>query len=305
MKSPYSGIREFSIGEVCADAGRLKPTKDFHVIHSDEIPYSEKMFRPSRTHHFTIALITAGQSIVKSNLIEYSLKQNSLFIVPPGIVRQFKQRADDFSATFLEFTKDFLGASEFHKKHIDTFTFFSSQTDPHLLLTKSEAEILHQLMVYLRQKESSDTEHPFRDQVIQHGFKLFMFEMAALFKKYRGDPIVKFTRKEELVMNFVKLLGQHFEEERSVQYYADLLYVTPKHLTKTVKEITNRTSGEFIDEMVISEAKILLDDPSMSVGKVADALHFSDQFFFSKFFKTHAGLNPSEYRSSMRQAQQF
>lgn len=44
--------------------------------------------------------------------------------------------------------------------------------------------------------------------------------------------------------------------------------------------------GEFIDKMVIAEAKILLDDLSYSVGKVADYLHFSDQFFFSKFFET-------------------
>src|ERR1700681_4840261 len=207
MKSPYSAIREFTIGEVSAYAGRLKPTKDFHVINSDELSDCEKVSRPSRSNHFTIALISAGQSIVKSNLIEYSLQQNSLFIFPPGIVRQFKQKAHDFSATLLEFTKDFLGASELHKKHIDMFTFFSSQSDPHLLLTKSEAEILYKLMVYLRQKELSDTEHPFREQVIRHGFNLFMFEMGALFKKYRGDPIFKFTRKEELVMSFVKLLG--------------------------------------------------------------------------------------------------
>jgi YesN/AraC family two-component response regulator len=166
-------------------------------------------------------------------------------------------------------------------------------------LSESEADMLHKLMIFLQQKDLSDAEHPFRDEVIHHSFNLFMFEMGGLFKKYRGNEITQLTRKEELLMSFVKLLAQHFKKERSVQYYADLLFVTPKHLTKTVKEITNKTCGEFIDEMVISEAKILLDDNSISIGNVADALHFSDQFFFSKFFKNHTGLNPSEYRRAM------
>lgn len=100
-------------------------------------------------------------------------------------------------------------------------------------------------------------------------------------------------------MSFIKLLTTHFKEERRVQHYAGLLFVTAKHLTKTVKEITNKTCGELIDEMVITEAKILLDDLSMSVVTVADTLNFSDQFSFSKFFKNNTEINPSDYKKSI------
>jgi AraC family transcriptional activator of pobA len=299
MKAPYSTVRDFTIGEVSEDAGRLKLTKEFHVIKSDELVNSDKIYRPSRSNHFTIGIIITGTCTVQCNLIEYSLQKDSLFIIPPGTVRQFLRKANDFSAILLDFTRDFLSSAELHKKHIDVFTFFSSQSDPHLLLKENEAEVLRTLMLLLHQIDLSGEEHPFRKEVVHHTFNLFMFQMGALFKKYRENEIVKLTRKEELLMSFVKLLALHFKEERSVQYYADLLFVTPKHLTKTVKEITGKTCGEFIDEMVISEAKLLLDDLNMSVGNVADALHFSDQFFFSKFFKNHTGVNPSEYKSSM------
>jgi len=299
MKPQYATILEHAISDTSADAGRAKPTKDFHVIKSDELIFRESVVRPSRSDHFTIALVTAGECTIRINLIEHSPKRNSLFVIPPGMVRQFHEKTDDLSFILLEFTKDFLGAAELHKKHIDAFTFFSSQNDPHLSLSDSEADMLHKLMLFLQQKDLSDADHPFRNEVIHHSFNLFIFEMGALFKKYRGNRIVHLTRKEELLMSFVKLLAQHFKEERSVQYYADLLFVTPKHLSKTVKEITGKTSGEFIDEMVISEAKILLDDHALSIGNVADALHFSDQFFFSKFFKNHTGLNPSEYKRAI------
>jgi AraC family transcriptional regulator, transcriptional activator of pobA len=295
MKVPYSTIREFTISEMSADAGRKKPTRDFHVIRSEEFADRQQMSRPSRSNHFTIALIIDGECRLNSNLIQYALRKNSLFIVPPGAVRQVRERTENLRGIILEFTKEFLIGAEFHKKHIEAFTFFSSQGNPHLILQNNEAESLKAMMLFLLQRELEE-DHPFRKEMLHHGFNLFMFELAASFEKHRGNEEVKLTRKEAHLISFVKLLNLHFKEERHVQYYADSLYITPKHLTRTVKELTNRTCGEFIDEMVITEAKILLDDPEMSIGNVSDALHFSDQFFFSKFFKNHTGVNPSEYK---------
>ena len=153
-------------------------------------------------------------------------------------------------------------------------------------------------MLYLKNLVDNN-EHPFKEDMMHHGFNLFLLELAAVAKKYRGNEEHGMTRKEDILFNFLKQLAAHFKEERSVQFYADALFMTPKHLTKTVKELTTKTCGEFIDEMVIAEAKILLGDLSYSVGQVADHLHFSDQFFFSKFFKRRTGLSPKEYKSSL------
>jgi YesN/AraC family two-component response regulator len=49
--------------------------------------------------------------------------------------------------------------------------------------------------------------------------------------------------------------------------------------------------------MVIAEAKILLDTSSLTVGNVATELNFSNQFFFSKFFKKHTGETPFQFRN--------
>ena len=110
---------------------------------------------------------------------------------------------------------------------------------------------------------------------------------------------MKFTIREDLLIRFIKLLNLRFKEERTVQYYASHLFVTPKHLTKTIKEITDKTCSEIINEMVIIEAKILLDNHTFSIGNIADELHFSDQFFFSKFFKNHTGISPSDYKATL------
>ena len=290
-------IGTYGIKEVHEDVGNHMQTNEFYVYESEDIPMQVKMFRPSRSTHFAIYLNLNEPFELKYNLINYHVQTNAVFIIHPGIVHVLKE-VEHFPAISMGFTHDFFAASMVHKKHTEALGFLSQQSNPLYQLTDKEAKTLYRLMLYLKSMVN-DNGHPFKDEIIHHGFNLFMLEMAAITKNYRGDEEQGMTRKEDILLSFLKQLAAHFKEERSVQFYASALFMTPKHLTKTVKEITTKTCGELIDEMVIAEAKILLGDLSYSVGQVADALHFSDQFFFSKFFKRRTGVSPKEYKNSL------
>lgn len=290
-------ITSVSINDIIANTGRTKPENNFHVFKSSELSKAEKPSRPVRIDHFIILLVIEGTAAIRINLTDHVIQKNGLIIISPNAIHEFSKGAgSDFIA--VGFVPEFFAQISVNKRQADAFTFFSSQSDPCFQLTAEEAATLHQLMSLLYQKDHIEEEHPFKEEVIQHAFNLFMFELAAIAKKQREGRSFKLTRKEEIMMSFLKVLSEHFKEERSVQFYANLLFITPKHLTKTVKELTNKTCGRFIDDMVIMEAKVLLNDMSRSVANVADCLHFSDQFFFSKFFKNHTGLTPTEFRTT-------
>jgi len=299
MNNPASFIDTYGIEEVHADAltDQQAQATEFFVYTSEELPVQEKMFFPSRSAHFSIHLNLGEPIAFKYNLINYTVAKNSLFIIHPGIIHALK-KADHLATITLGFTQVFLATSMLHKKHAEALGFLSAQSNPLYQLTDKEAETLLPMMLYLK-NVVTDSDHPFKEDMLHHGFNLFMLEAAALAKKYRGNIETGMSRQEDILLSFMKELSAHFKEERSVQYYADALFITPKHLTKTVKELTTKTCGEFIDEMVIAEAKILLGDLSYTVGQVADELHFSDQFFFSKFFKRRTGLSPKEYKNSL------
>ncbi|MEJ7736655.1 MAG: AraC family transcriptional regulator [Chitinophagaceae bacterium] len=286
------------IKQVHADAGQQMQANEFFVYNNEEITIHEKMLRPVRSTHFTIHLNLGETLEVKYNLINYTIPKNFLFIIHPGIVHQLVKEVEKLPTISMGFSHEFIGTAMIHKKHPDALGFLSLQSDPLFLLTEKEAETFYTLMLYLK-NVVKDSGHPFKEDLIHYGFNLFMLELAGIFKKYRGNDEQKMTRREDILIGFMKQLAAHFKEERSVQFYATSLHMTPKHLTKTVKELTNKTCGEFIDEMVITEAKILLGDFSYSVGQIADHLHFSDQFFFSKFFKRRTGLSPKEYKNSL------
>ncbi len=59
-----------------------------------------------------------------------------------------------------------------------------------------------------------------------------------------------------------------------------------------VKEVSGKTVGEWIDELVILEAKALLNSSSMNIQEIADRLNFANQSFFGKYFKHYTGMSP-------------
>lgn len=297
MNTLDSLIHTYDIKDIHANAGQQKQVNEFFVYNNEEITIHEKMFSPSRSAHFAIHLNLGKALEINYNLINYTIQKNSLFIIHPDIIH-VTNKAECLPTIAVGFTHDFFASSMIHKKHADTLGFLSLQSVPLFLLTEEEAQTLYQLMLYLKNMVNNNG-HLFKEEMIHHGFNLFMLEVAAIGQKYRGNDEQGMTRKDDILLGFLKQLAAHFKEERSVQFYANTLFITPKHLTKTVKELTTKTCGEFIDEMVIAEAKILLGDLSYSVGQIADHLHFSDQFFFSKFFKKRTGLSPKEYKNSL------
>ena len=141
----------------------------------------------------------------------------------------------------------------------------------------------------------------YRREVVMGLMQGFFFELCNIFNNYAPDAsaVVKSkSRKEYIFERFYESLVQSYQSERSVKFYADQLCLTPKHLSGVVKEVSGKTVGEWIDELVILEAKALLSSSSMNIQEIADRLNFANQSFFGKYFKHYTGMSPKEYRKS-------
>ena len=81
---------------------------------------------------------------------------------------------------------------------------------------------------------------------------------------------------------------------------AHTLHVAPSTLTKRFHQETGMTPQEYINQLVISKACSLLLNDEYSIARVAEILGFSDQFYFSKFFRKQMWTSPSRYRQQMK-----
>jgi AraC family transcriptional regulator, transcriptional activator of pobA len=105
--------------------------------------------------------------------------------------------------------------------------------------------------------------------------------------------------------NLVPELYRRFEESlpkavelRSVEAFADLLHVTPKHLIDVIKQQSGRTPLQLIHEQMLTESKRMLFHTDLPIKEIAFSLGFSDSTNFTKWFKTKTGYTPVHYRTT-------
>ena len=64
--------------------------------------------------------------------------------------------------------------------------------------------------------------------------------------------------------------------------------LTPKYLSKVMKEKSSKSAGEWIDNYVTLEARVLFKSTNMTIRQISDELNFPSQSYFGKYFKRYA-----------------
>lgn len=111
-----------------------------------------------------------------------------------------------------------------------------------------------------------------------------------------SDETVNLSRGDELILRFAAELANSCHRERSVEYYASHLGITPKYLSLVCKKRLGRNASKVIDDAVINKSKELLAQPGLSIQQVAEQMNFVSQSFFGKYFKQRTGISPSRYK---------
>ena len=109
---------------------------------------------------------------------------------------------------------------------------------------------------------------------------------------------------QELLRKFRAAIDRHFHSLHHVADYADLLHLTPNHLTECVKQQSGKTAIEHIHERVVMEAKRQLLHTDLSTKEIAWQIGFADVSYFHRFFKRLSGHTPATYRTAIREMYQ-
>ena len=165
-------------------------------------------------------------------------------------------------------------------------------------LSEKECNILEQQLRLLREC-LADMKHYYRQELTQLYFKSFSLELGNIMLSHseETDTFTPHVNKYDfLTLNFLKLVSKHFATQHAVDFYAESLCISSKHLTRVVKEKTGKTPHEVICNEIVHQAMLMLEDDRIPVGQIAEELHFSDQAAFSKFFKKQVKMAPILYR---------
>lgn len=251
--------------------------------------------RPYRSEYYKIGLVLRGSGRLQVNLDTYDLGPGSLLVLSPYVIKQWPFMAADCEALSFFFTKDFAMAGG--GPNPDAFAFFGRNARPVLPLPPAEATSLAALLRTIGQKYAAP--HAYREEILRSFLHILLHETAPIYSAQHVAAQAVQTRSQLIASEFKQLVNTHYITQRGLGFYADQLCITPKHLAETVKAATGRRAAEWLTEAVLLEAQVLLQNPALTIGQIANTLHFADQSAFGRFFRNNTGVSPAGYRHSV------
>jgi len=274
----------------------LDNLKEYSSIENDIILFERNHIDFVLNHPFkvnVVIIIVCLRGTLKGsvNMKSYTSQSPCSILVQPNQILQQEFVSEDFEALFIVFSQYF--ANILLSQIEDKFPlFFSSINNPVMPLG---SENLSALKIYYRTMKRIITadQNPYRLEIAKHLTMSFFYSFGWWFHNL---PEQNLSKQGMLVRKFLKLVQTHCKEERGLNFYADKLCITPKHLSKVIKENSNTSAAAWIDNSVVLEAQAMLKSTNMTIQQISDELNFPSQSFFGKFFKRVTGLSPKAYQ---------
>ena len=247
---------------------------------------------PFKTDVTAAIICIKGTTTGSINLKPYTTNGPCLITILPEQILEYESISDDFSGLFIIMSSKFTNSLMLNAAERLPLSL-SIMDNPVIPL---DEEALNG-MIYnfeMLKKTVQGKDHPYRLEVAKHLALAFLYGVGEFFHKFNDKK--KKTHHELLVENFLQLVQLHHKEQRGLEFYADKLCLTSKHLSKVVREVSGRPANDWIDEYVVLLAKALLKSTNMTIQQIGDELNFPSQSFFGKYFKRVTGMSPREYK---------
>lgn len=143
----------------------------------------------------------------------------------------------------------------------------------------------------------------------EYGIKRDIFEFFDyVLKKYMTDLIdikgnVTYFKNLEKINEILSYINKNFSQNLSIAYLSDKFFMSSSHFSHFFKKQTGKSVLDYITNVRIDKAKILLSRTNTSVTDAAIEVGFNDINYFSRKFKQKTGVSPTEFKNGSEHIQ--
>lgn len=111
------------------------------------------------------------------------------------------------------------------------------------------------------------------------------------------NRLVDKSKKTPIVIEVQKYINRNYHnEDLSISEVANSLGVSQTYLTRFFKRELKMTFADYLTNVRIKNAIILMRDPYLELYEIAELIGYSTQHYFSNVFKKHVGISPKDYK---------
>ena len=245
-------------------------------------------------------LCTGGTAIIELFSMRRQISKNDLVTILPCQLASIHKVSDDFSMTFFKVDKVMFMDIMSSLGRITPDFFFHMRKDFQVPISVNEAKRFLGFCRAIDFRTNND-DPAFRRETILHLLRIYYWDFYVHFQKKtrKRNTFLLNSNKESIAMKFAMLVFENRETHREVAYYADQLCISPLYLTKVIQEVNGQSARDMIADYTIIGIKTLLRNADITIKDVVRHSGFSSQSSFSRFFRKHTGMSPSEYRRTI------
>lgn len=261
----------------------------FDLIDVSSLTYSAPKMRGD-----CYKIIWAKEDEVKINVDGYSVllqKHQMLFATPLNLL--------DFEISHKQiviysFNREFYCVRDHDTEVSCNGLLFLGSSSPIVVRLNEKEQNSFSLLYEFFVEEFGTVDH-IQGEMLLVLLKRLLIKSVRIAKKNLPDPDMP-QPKLDTIRKFNILVEMHFREKHKVSEYADLMNLTAKSLSNLFTRYYSKSPLKVINERIVIESKKLLRFSNKNINEISFELGFSEASHFSKFFKTHAGLSPKQYK---------
>jgi len=265
------------------------------VFTSGQTNYLPQLASPVKLEYTYGVYVKSGSGSICVNMQSYTFNAPCLLIALSGQVASFSvDNRNELKIHVLILSDTFMNDLYSHSSRIHEM-YTTLLTNPILRL---DAAGVDSVDAYVAASElvitNVDKVHRL-DSYKYLALSMFYGKLCTLFDNQKDSCSI---RGNKISTDFISLLKDYYREYHKLDFYAQKLCITERYLYMTVKAVTGKTAGYWIDWYLLSESKVLLTRDNMSIQQISEHLHFASQSNFGKFFKRLTGTSPLAFRKS-------
>lgn len=242
-----------------------------------------------------------GEASATVNNMQWHIVAGSMLMVPPNIIIEHVMASLDCRMRTICYSSRFIQRLTQTEKSIWQI-MERIVAHPVKRLNETEREHTAHYFSLIESKAHHNTGQYQKSILLHLSSAMFCEIIAATCSDIEAESLPDSAAEQVsqpgfIFKRFMQLVTADNGRHRTVEHYARQLCYTPKYLSMIVKQVSGRNALALINENAMEHIISELHHSDKEIKQIAFELDFSNNSFFTRFFKKHTGMTPTEFRN--------
>ncbi len=226
--------------------------------------------------------VLEGECFLRIDSQSYIVRPGQIAYLPKGKIRAYTHASERFSMYEMAFVA--------HAEGRELMELLGL-TDGDYVVSVDDIEQMSALF------ESAARRDLIRDPIYDIGWCANIINIIRIYAEKRRKQS---SGQAHIFKPVLEYMANNIQREIRVEDLSALVYMQPTYFVRRFGACFGLSPIAYLNRMKMYKAMGMLAETDMAIEKIAHEIGINDTSYFSRIFKKHASVTPSEYRTAFR-----